>query len=182
MYKKTCFLNDILVFYRYYQSGMDNALDDNKIEYVHNISIREIKETENYDSILEITEDEYNGFYYEDSENIEICNAGMKLDIIKKKFACEMYMHGTSAECDYSYPEFTYIDKLCTWIIFNGKIWGDENGLGCNGEIFIMDLTIEAQILFEKSRLYLDALIIYIPKDLASLCVDFIIPKFKLYI
>lgn len=50
------------------------------------------------------------------------------------------YLHETSAECDVSYPCFTYDGKYHCWII-KDTFWSATKGIDCNGIVTILDFT-----------------------------------------
>lgn len=50
------------------------------------------------------------------------------------------YAHETSAECDVSYPVFTYDDFYQCFII-KDAFWGAPNGIDCNGIVTILDFS-----------------------------------------
>jgi len=89
--------------------------------------------------------------YYDEiiSESHKGCDIGYSrsgyIDIytidINEDEAIEIYgyLHGTSAECDSSYPTFSYDTHLKTWIIYDDDSWPSAKGIGVNGEVTILD-------------------------------------------
>jgi hypothetical protein len=51
----------------------------------------------------------------------------------------EAYLYDV-ADCDISYPSFTYDETLKCWII-RDSFWDAENGIDCNGNIVILDFS-----------------------------------------
>jgi hypothetical protein len=52
----------------------------------------------------------------------------------------DAYLHGTQAECDVSYPEFTYDEQYKCWIV-KTTFWGAPNGLDGNDIVTILDFS-----------------------------------------
>jgi len=75
------------------------------------------------------------------SESIEI-HHGSK--IVDDAIILEVYLHGTQAECDVSYPCFTYDSDYECWII-RDAFWGAAGGIGCNGIVTVLDFSAYEQ-------------------------------------
>jgi len=52
----------------------------------------------------------------------------------------DAYLHGTQAECDVSYPDFSYDEILKAWII-KEDFWGARNGISQDGIVTILDFS-----------------------------------------
>ena len=74
---------------------------------------------------------------YDISDSIEIYyNSYIK----NNKIYITGYFHETSAECDVSFSEFSYDEKLKCWII-RDDFWGAPNGIDGNGIVTILDFS-----------------------------------------
>ncbi len=85
-----------------------------------------------YDKVIKGS---YDSKHYNRSETIDIKN----IEIIDNdKIELDTYLRGTDVECDWSYPRFSYEEKIKTWII-RDDFWGAKNGIDSNGNVYILD-------------------------------------------
>lgn len=78
-----------------------------------------------------------NNEHYNRSNNIEIHHGSY---IENDAIHLTAYLHNTSAECDVSYPTFTYDNQYQCFII-KDDFWGAPNGIDCNGLVTILDFS-----------------------------------------
>ncbi len=84
-----------------------------------------------YDEIIEKSND---AECYNRSEQIDIAEIDIRNDTID----IYGYLHETTAECDWSYPTFSYDEVLQTWLI-RDSLWSAPNGIGLDGRVIILD-------------------------------------------
>ncbi len=65
---------------------------------------------------------------YNRSQEIEIYSGSV---VDGDKIALKAYLHETQADCDVSYPTFTYDEQYECWIV-RENFWGVKNGINCN--------------------------------------------------
>lgn len=120
---------------------------DGVISHRHKIRVVEL-----YIDLDDLDESSYNidnesiAFYktikdqkYNISDSIEIHHGST---INNDEISLVAYLHETQAECDVSYPKFTYDTQYNCWII-KDDFWGAKNGISNNGIVTILDFSLE---------------------------------------
>lgn len=130
----------------------DNNNPTNSVSFTHKLNVIEIDISfmmtdelgyiidNYYDQILNAKIEEYTdcdnpNLQYTVSEEVEIYNCTTDGNIID----FEAYLYDV-ADCDISYPSFTYDETLKCWII-RDDFWDAENGIDCNGNIVVLDFS-----------------------------------------
>ena len=120
---------------------------DNVIEYRHKIAVVELN-LEDYIGYVNVDKIDLDSipdaFYtaianqkYERSTQVELHFGS---EILDDKINLSAYLHETSAECDVSYPLFTYDELYGCWIV-KQKFWGAPFGIDGNGIVLILDFS-----------------------------------------
>ena len=116
----------------------DDSILEHFISTKHLVRVAEINIDDNDTNIL-TPELLYNGGLDISSDQVEIYNGS---GINGGKIELDAYLHNTQAECDVSYPSFTYNHKFKMWIIFDDFWNGAKNGINDNGIVTILDMSM----------------------------------------
>lgn len=126
---------------------MDSEYYDNPIDQRHKLAIVELflENCNESDYIQEVSEqiyEAYNNSDYDRSDHIEIHYGSFVSQENSQDELIHLtaYLHGTQAECDVSYPCFSYDKQYECWII-KDDFWGAKRGIDCNGTVTILDFS-----------------------------------------
>ena len=135
-------LNENMKWFDHYSDEADNL-----VEYRHKLGVVEIDvsdgtirnwETTDVDAIPDAFYAAIAKHSYEKSDQIEI-HSGSQITP-SGEINLSAYLHNTSAECDVSYPMFTYDELFGCWIV-KESFWGAAGGVDGNGNVLVLDFS-----------------------------------------
>jgi hypothetical protein len=108
----------------------------------HKLGITNIQlqfDYENFDAVYFLSH-EISPDKFERSNSFALDIFGPKENVIEENTLNFTTMIWEFAECDISYPKFTYVESIKMWVLID-DFWDAKNGIDCNGNILVLNFT-----------------------------------------